>query len=39
MFTLGTQYYRYHTPIENDWHDDLAQIRKLGMTAVKIWPM
>jgi hypothetical protein len=37
MFVLGTQYYRYPTPVEHDWRADLEQIRRLGMTAVKIW--
>ncbi len=37
MFILGTQYYRYPTPIEDDWRTDLRRIRRHGMTAVKFW--
>jgi len=37
MFVLGTQYYRFPTPIEADWPADLARIRRHGMTTVKCW--
>jgi len=36
-FVLGTQYFRYPTPRAESWDADLARIRQLGMSVVKIF--
>lgn len=34
---LGSQYYRWPTPLEKDWEQDFRNMKSLGFNTVKIW--
>ncbi len=34
---LGSQYYRFPTPLSKDWEKDIKNMNKLGFNTVKIW--
>ncbi|NLE30494.1 MAG: cellulase family glycosylhydrolase [Phycisphaerae bacterium] len=39
FFPYGSQYYRTPNPPENDWEQDLHQIKAQGMNTVRLWAM
>lgn len=36
---FGAQYYRYPTPLEQEWETDLANMKEAGFNTIKIWAM
>ena len=37
FFPFGAQYYRYPTPLREDWEQDIKNISETGFNTIKIW--